>query len=465
MTTLSAPFGCPGVSALGVATSWSEGVHVDAVLGLSMTPTSVGLVLVEGHEADGATVDHEAIDIDHGSITTSEQATAAVLRTEAIAATRGIRLHSIGVTWSEDADHQASLLMRSLSESGFDNVVPIRLPEATEALARGMADVIGYQTTAVCVIEPETVITLIVHSGGSANGSVQTAFNHAVDTDQSLISWLSSVFTKADWQPEALVVVGSAGNFDELLPRLEDALSVPVFSPAEAELALARGAALASTRAVELPFAEFGGFDQPAEPAEPRWSDARRRAMAHNGALTMLVVGVVTFVASVSAAFSLEFSPHEQPATVDSVRTADTREAPAAAREAARPALPPPPAAIPTAIPAAPVLPPPQAPPVEVEAPVSDVPAEAPSYVDNPAAVPDDPAAALGPDPAAAPPPYVPPVAVPAPVVMPTKKPLHTRIMDRIRGVNDPDPDEFAPPVPPPAPMLPADAPPVPPVQ
>ncbi|MDT5398216.1 MAG: hypothetical protein QOK33_1447, partial [Mycobacterium sp.] len=37
-------------------------MHVDAVLGLSVTPTSVGLVLVEGHDADGATVDHEAFE-------------------------------------------------------------------------------------------------------------------------------------------------------------------------------------------------------------------------------------------------------------------------------------------------------------------------------------------------------------------------------------------------------------------
>jgi len=222
------------------ASAWSpgrsEGVYVDAVLGLSMTPTSFGLVLVEGHDADGATVDRDAFDVEHGPIHTSEQATAAVLRTEAIAATRGIRLHSIGLTWSEDAGDQASQLMRSLSESGFDNVVPIRLPEATEALARGMADVIGYDTTAVCVIEPEAVIALIVHTG---DGAVQTAFNHAIDTEESLISWLSTVFTKADWQPEALVVVGSAGGFEEYLPELEDALSVPVFSPAEAELALA----------------------------------------------------------------------------------------------------------------------------------------------------------------------------------------------------------------------------------
>jgi hypothetical protein len=439
----------------GVAITWSEGMHVDAVLGLSMTPTSVGLVLVEGHDADGATVDHDAFEIHHGTQPTSEQATAAVLRTEAIAANRGIRLHSIGVTWSEDADQQASLLMQSLSDSGFENVVPIRFPEATEALARGMADVIGYQTTAVCVIEPDTVITLIVHTGGSADGSVQTAFNHAVDTEQSLISWLSSVFTKADWQPEALVVVGSVGGFDEIVPQLEDALSVPVFSPAEAELALARGAALASTFAVELPFDELATFDEATvEPRAPR-----RRGVTANGALAMLGVGVVTFVASVSAALSLEFSSHQQP-PAPPVRAADTYVAPAP--EAAPPARPVPIAVVPT-VQAAPV-PPPEAPPsIDVEAPVADVPsdapAEAPSYPDSPAAVPDPPAAVPPPDPAAA---AVPPAAVPVqvPAAVPAKKPLHTRIMDRLRGINDSDQSDMTPTGPPPA-----DAPPVPPVQ
>ena len=232
---------------------------MDAVLGLSMTPTSVGLVLVEGQDADGATMDRDAFDVYDGALPTCEQATAAVLRTEALAANRGRRLHSIGVTWSEDADAEASALMRSLSESGFDNVVPIRLPEATEALARGMAAVIGYETTAVCVIEPDSVISIVVNT---FDGAVQTAFNHAIDSDESLISWLSTVFTKADWQPQALVVVGSAGGFESILPQLEDALSVPVFAPAEAELALARGAALASAQTIELPLVGLDdGFD------------------------------------------------------------------------------------------------------------------------------------------------------------------------------------------------------------
>ncbi len=205
---------------------------MDAVLGLSMTPTTVGLVLVEGQEADGATMDKDEFAVHErglvSAVNTSEKAAAAVMRTEAIAAARGHRLHSIGVTWSEDADTEASLLLESLSESGFDNVVAVRLPEATEALARGIADVIGYQITAVCVIEPDAVVGLVVDT---AHGDVQTAVNHSVTTDEDLARWLSAIFAQADWQPEALVLVGSGSDLDAITPHLEDVLAVPVFVP------------------------------------------------------------------------------------------------------------------------------------------------------------------------------------------------------------------------------------------
>ena len=290
---------------------------MDAVLGLSVTPSAVGLVLVEGQDADGSTVDGEAFEIVSGRhatpLQTSERAAAAVLRTEAIAATRGHRLHSIGVTWSEDADIEASLLLKSLTERGFDNVVPVRLPEATEALAWGIAEVIGYEVTAVCVIEPETVIMLIVHG---SEGAVQTAVNHAIDTEEALLRWLSAVFTRADWRPEALVVVGSGGDLDALMPRLETVLSVPVFAPAEAELALARGAALASAHNSD----EFMQMDQVAAPA-PR---DRRRPLAQTGPLAMLVAGAVTFVVSVSVAVSLEIAPDKDAASSEPTPAAKT---------------------------------------------------------------------------------------------------------------------------------------------
>ena len=46
---------------------------MDAVLGLAMTPSSIGLVLVEGNDVDGFTMDHDAVEIMN-----SDDATAAV---------------------------------------------------------------------------------------------------------------------------------------------------------------------------------------------------------------------------------------------------------------------------------------------------------------------------------------------------------------------------------------------------
>ncbi|MCW2560975.1 MAG: hypothetical protein JWP55_4939 [Mycobacterium sp.] len=456
---------------------------MDAVLGLSMTPTSVGLVLVEGQDADGATMDRDAFDVHKGSIQSSEQATAAVLRTEALAANRGLRLNSIGITWSEDADAEASALMQSLSESGFDNVVAIRLPEATEALARGIAAVIGYQTTAVCVIEPDAVISLVVNT---SDGAVQTAFNHSIDSDESLISWLSTVFTKADWQPEALVVVGSAGGFESILHKLEDALSVPVFAPAEAELALARGAALASAQTIELPLVDYGSDDDSdfrgefaheydsdrsrstgrhrSPESTGKRSEYRLRPMGHTGAVTMLVAGVVTFVVSVSIAVSLELAPHRDTRSADPVPAAVNEPQKPAAVKPIPPAMPPP-VSIPAPQAVEPVAPAPEAPVVDAAPQETYVPAEAPVIDEAPIADPAGPGAPPADppvvDPAMAPPPQdalVPsPDAVPTiESTVPTKKPgIWTRIKDRLTPGNDNPPVDVAPPaeiVPPPVP-------------
>lgn len=404
-----------------------------------MTPTSLGLVVVGGDElTEGDVADRTpdafSLRVDGAADVreATEQVTAAV---EAISAARGHRLKSIGVTWSDEAGADASRLMDSLSESGFGNVVPIRLPEATEALARGTAEVIGYRTTAVCVVEPDTAIALIVHTD---NGAVQTAINHGIDSDESLIGWLSTVFTRADWQPEALVLVGSAGDFDGVLPHLEEALSVPVFAPAEAQLALARGAALASSHSLSQPFDELALLTT----GSGRYAAATRR-VSPTGALSgVLVAGVVTFVVSASVAVAAALSPEQVVATPRAaVVTAEIPEA-----------------AAPRAIPQAPAAPVPAAlPPVEVpQAPVdvsAELPAAAPGDVadaappaeattDVPAVAPVDTVSPLGPDPAvvAAMPPQmiVPPVVAPPPAP-PVKKSLFERIRDRLHPGADDD--------------------------
>lgn len=381
-------------------------------------------------------MDCDAFTVEDGAVLSSEQATAAVLRTEAMAATRGLRLHSIGVTWSEHADAHASMLMKSLSDSGFDNVMAIRMPEATEALARGVAAVLGYATTAVCVIEPESIIVLIVNTD---DGAVQTAFNHAIDSDEALINWLSTLFARADWEPEALVVVGSDCDFEPILDRLEGALSVPVFAPEEAKLALARGAALASAHNVDLPLDHFADeFADDRDRGRSRSTGKlaqrldRRRTLSRVGPVALLGAGVVTFVVSVSIAVSLQLTPNrEQPAVPVPAVNAET---PPAFKSAA-PVVPPP-----VAIPVTPVVEaaptPPQAPPI-VAPPAAEVPVQAP-VADVPAADPPPAEAAPVDPPANVPPPMVgtplPPPAYQAPVQpIPTKKPgiLH-RIKERL---------------------------------
>ena len=77
---------------------------MDIVFGVSMTPTTVRMVLVEGEKADGVTVDHDIFDIyaADGSATSNaaEQVVAAVLGTKESAAASGHHLKSIGVTWT-----------------------------------------------------------------------------------------------------------------------------------------------------------------------------------------------------------------------------------------------------------------------------------------------------------------------------------------------------------------------------
>ena len=252
------------------------------------------------------------------------------------------------------------------------------------------------------------------------------------------------VFTRADWAPEALVVVGSAGDFERILHRLEDALSVPVFAPEEAKLALARGAALASAQSTEMPLDVFDdGFVVDARHDSRRQRSAaqrkqHRRTLSRVGPVAMLAVGAVTFVVSVSIAVSLQLSPTRATEPSNPVPAAKV-EKPEAVR-AVPPAMPPP-----VAIPPAPVVeaalppPPPEAlPPVYDEPPVAvvDAPAETP-YVDQaPAAAPDYPApvAAVPVDPALAPPvvggPMMPDDTL---STIPTKKPgIWTRIKEKL---------------------------------
>jgi hypothetical protein len=393
---------------------------LDTVLGLSLTSTSVGWVLVEGRDADGTTLDHDDFDVPPANgvqaVHTSEQASAAVLDAQSAAAGYDQRLHVVGVTWSDEAAAESALLLESLTDAGFDNVVPIRFHEACEMLARAIAPVVGYDQAAVCVLDGESTIVVMVDNDGD---EPQTAIKQLPGGPDHLVHWLTTLFDRSSWQPHGIVIVGAEPELGLLSARLEAALPVPVITQPGADLALARGAALASAQSTEFTDAEMletvNSWRQDHE--------ASRQQRSYAGALTMLGVGAVTFVASLSLAMGQHLVPHH---ASDPVRPVAHSAAPARVAEAPapRPAAVETQAARPAAKPA-----PEQAPTVQQQPVVAQAP------VNVPAAAPVQPPVA--PPPAAPPPPEEPP----------NPHPLLTKLLERLHGQA---PDQQPPPQPPP---------------
>jgi hypothetical protein len=369
-----------------------------------MTSTAVGLVLVEGHEADGEIMDQDAFDVPTRrgatAISSSDYVAGAMSRTRAIA--HGRHPSAIGVTWSDDSEREASLFLKSLTEAGYQNIVAVRSPEAGEALARGIGRAVGYEQTAVCLLEPEAIVVSVVDTG---NGAVQTVEHLDNDIDDGLTRWLTHVFDLNDWDPECLIVVGPETGLDEFTPRLERALGIPVFAPAEAEFALARGAALASAHSPEAigASAATGALRR------------RPRSLVHTTALAMLVGGTATFVGSVCLAAGLKLTSVSTESH-DTAPPAATPTAPVKVADAAPPPAPAPVEIAPSPVEVVDLDPPPATQPPEEaqqvvdtpppeEAPAPELPAADGTPPDTPPPpAPEPPAATPEPPPADAPP-------------------------------------------------------------
>ncbi|MFG1933009.1 hypothetical protein ACGFK1_20545 [Mycobacterium sp. NPDC048908] len=308
-----------------------------------------------------------------------------------LAAVGDNRLHAVGVTWATPAEAAASSLLDALADRGLYNVITVSEEEAAEALAAGIADRGGFAEVAVCLIEPDGALLAVVGADGATTDRVRPT---ADDVFAALDHGVS--------RPESIFVLGSAADLDSVAASFGGA-GVPVITAAEADLALARGAALASAGAVN------------ALNARP----ARWRMPSRIAALTSVVAAaVVAFVVSLSAVLGIGLTP-------DRETTVGQRDNAAAFEQPTRgPVAPSPVQAAPQRLPAAP--PPPQAethPIVEAAAPLPDVPDAIPMV---------EPPAAPAPQPAAVPPApgYVPPA--PAPVYVPPAPPPQPRLRDRI---------------------------------
>lgn len=332
-------------------TDW--GINLDTVLGLSVTPAAVGWVLAEGHGADGTILDHQELALSAGrgvhAVNTAEQVVAEVLRVDAAAAASEHRLRVIGVTWSDEAAAQSALVLEALTDAGFDNVVPIRFLESVETLAQAIAPVIGYEQTAVCILDHDwtTVVMVDTHEG-----ETQTVTKQVRGGFDGLSRWLTGMFERNGWQPGGIVVVGPHSDIDGFSWHLEKTLPVPVFVQSMAQVTVARGAALSAARSTE-----FTDEQLVAHTSEPVSAPARQRQLSYAGAVTALAAGAITFVGSVSLAVGIQLGPASESAAPKHVTHPPTPQIAEAVTAAVAPVpsatLPAPAAKVPAAEPVA----------------------------------------------------------------------------------------------------------------
>ncbi|WP_227999638.1 hypothetical protein [Mycolicibacterium sp. P1-5] len=213
-----------------------------------MTPTAVRMVLVEGEKADGVTVDHDAFDIEtgEGSATAADQVVAAILGTRESAAEGGHRLVSTGIAWT---DHAAAAAVRdALAARKIDDVVLVSELHAAGALAQAVGQTVGYDRTALMFLERDTATVSVVDTASGDIVKVQTEDLHARDAVAELQRMIAGLETIAE-PPQGVFVLGSGVDVAAVKSQLALGTTLPVHAPDEAELALARGAALASATA------------------------------------------------------------------------------------------------------------------------------------------------------------------------------------------------------------------------
>ena len=414
---------------------------MDFVLGVSMTPTTVRMALVEGERADGLTVDHDVFDVaaiaDSANTNAPEQVISAILGTQQSALAGGQRLVTTGVTWS---DHdEAAALRAELAAHGIDDVTLVSELHAAGALAQAAGRAVGYDTTALMFVDRDTATLSVVKV---EDGSIVKVLGRSLHCDDAMavLTEMVTSLQKQDARPQGVFVVGSGVDVTSVNEHLENLVRLPVSAPEDAAMALARGAALAAAGAPRYEATTVGlaysqdpdGAIDPAFAAtqlrhvgEPVIDDdelvpeeGRRPFLLVGSTLTTLfVIGIVALV--ISLAVSIRPTANQRPSPGESV-VVPSAAAPAPpvqqAPAAPAPAVQPVPQTIPAPVPVvqeAPAVSPPQA---VVAPPQAPAPAAAPVA---PAAVPPPPEVAPpGPPPDVAPV-YVPPQAYQPPVYLP----------------------------------------------
>lgn len=435
---------------------------MDIVLGVSMTPSAVRMVLVEGVNADGVTLDSNVVTItpDAAAATSGapQRVVDAVLGTLEGAADGGHRLTSVGVAWTDHAD--AARLRQILRQHRLEDVVLVSELHAASALAQAIGQTVGCQRIALLFVENDSATLAVVRSADGVVVRVASRGPLGADVVTELRAMVAGLDTGEE-PAQAIYMVGAGVDIVMLRPQLAAATHLPVHAPDDGDLALARGAALAAASTPRYEASTVGmmssedtaagitqmaaagymaplgysavsdeddadpiSFETPATdaPAEP--PAGRPFPLVGSAVSTLFVVGCAALAVSLAVVIRPTGDQRPDPAATPVVPSApapapvqakapppapETIQAPVpVAQEAPRAVIVAPPAAAPPPQPAAaPVAPPPAAP------------APAPAPAPEPASAPPPAPAPAAPAPVAPAPAPARPIVVPVPIVLP----------------------------------------------
>ncbi|MDT5137995.1 MAG: hypothetical protein QOD58_2257 [Mycobacterium sp.] len=220
---------------------------MDVVLGVSMAPTAVRIALVEGEDADGVIVEEDSFRLARGTASTcaSDQVIAAILGTREGAADAGLRLSSIGVSWTDQV--QAAALRDALAARKVENVMLVSAFLAAVAMGQAVGGSVGYERTGVLFVEPDSATLAVVDTADGSLCDVRRL--QLADDDDTAVAELADLVAGAvsmRARPDGFFVVGAGVDVPLIKPALDAATTLTVSVPEEHEMALARGAALAS---------------------------------------------------------------------------------------------------------------------------------------------------------------------------------------------------------------------------
>src|ERR1700733_8784090 len=222
---------------------------MDIVLGVSMGLTSVRMLLVEGENADGLTIEDNQFDIadddEAATLSAADQVISAILGTREGATEAGHELTSTGVTWTDPVD--AAGLHEALATRKIENVMLVSAFMAAAALAQTVGNTVGAHHTALLFLEPDTATLAIVDSADGAISDVRKELIPG-DSVKELAEMLAGL-DELETSPQSVFIVGTGVDVAAIKPQLETLTALPVTAAEEPETALAWGAALASAHA------------------------------------------------------------------------------------------------------------------------------------------------------------------------------------------------------------------------